>query len=129
MQPYSTIGASGIIVALLLKPVGVVLVPEDLTLQDWPEQAHRAGRVGEIYNIGGGQECVNLELARRIVQAVGSSERAIRLIKDRPAHDRRYALSSEKMAVELGWRPRVGLPEGLARTVAWYLLIPPGGSS
>jgi dTDP-glucose 4,6-dehydratase len=88
------------------------------------ERVLRAGRVGEIYNIGGGQECANLELARRIVQVVGSSERAIRLIKDWPAHDRRYALSSEKMAVELGWRPRVGFPEGLARTVAWYRAHP-----
>jgi dTDP-glucose 4,6-dehydratase len=78
------------------------------------------GRVGEIYNIGGGQECTNIELARLIVQAVGASEGLIRFVQDRPAHDRRYALSSEKMATELGWKPRVTLAEGLARTVAWY---------
>jgi dTDP-glucose 4,6-dehydratase len=80
----------------------------------------QAGRVGEIYNIGGGQECTNLELARLIVHAVGVSEEMIRFVKDRPAHDRRYALSSEKMAAELGWQPRVMLTEGLARTVVWY---------
>jgi dTDP-glucose 4,6-dehydratase len=80
----------------------------------------QAGRVGEIYNIGGGQECTNLELARLTVHAVGVSEEMIRFVKDRPAHDRRYALSSEKMAAELGWQPRVTLTQGLARTVVWY---------
>lgn len=79
-----------------------------------------AGRTGEIYNIGGGQACTNLVLARLILRALGLSEEAIRFVKDRPAHDRRYALSSEKMAAELGWRPRVTLAEGLSRTVAWY---------
>jgi dTDP-glucose 4,6-dehydratase len=80
----------------------------------------REGRVGEVYNIGGGQECANVDLARLIVQAVGAPERLITFVKDRPAHDRRYALSCEKMAAELGWQPRVTLTEGLARTVAWY---------
>lgn len=79
-----------------------------------------AGRVGEIYNIGGGQECTNLALARLIVQAVGASERLITFVTDRPAHDRRYALRCDKMAAELGWRPRVTLAQGVAETVAWY---------
>ncbi len=79
-----------------------------------------AGRVGEIYNIGGGQECTNLALARLIVQAVGASERLITFVTDRPAHDRRYALRCDKMAAELGWRPQVTLAQGVAQTVAWY---------
>jgi dTDP-glucose 4,6-dehydratase len=83
-------------------------------------QVLRQGKVGEVYNIGGGQECTNLELARLIVEAVGASGTLIRFVHDRPAHDRRYALSSEKMAAELGWRPQVPLAAGLARTVAWY---------
>lgn len=80
----------------------------------------QAGRVGEIYNIGGGQECTNLELARLIVQAVGASEDLITFVRDRPGHDRRYALGSDKVAAEVGWRPRVTLAAGLDRTVAWY---------
>jgi dTDP-glucose 4,6-dehydratase len=80
----------------------------------------RGGRTGEVYNIGGGQECTNVELARLIVHTVGASEALIRLVKDRPGHDRRYALSSDKMAVELGWKPTVSLAEGIMRTVAWY---------
>jgi dTDP-glucose 4,6-dehydratase len=79
-----------------------------------------AGRVGEVYNIGGGQECTNLALARLIVQTVGASEGLITFVQDRPGHDRRYALRSDKIAAEVGWRPRVTLAEGLARTVAWY---------
>jgi dTDP-glucose 4,6-dehydratase len=80
----------------------------------------REGRVGEVYNIGGGHECTNIELARLIVQATGASEALIQLVRDRPGHDRRYALSCDKMALELGWKPTVTLAEGLARTVAWY---------
>jgi dTDP-glucose 4,6-dehydratase len=79
-----------------------------------------SGRVGEVYNIGGGQECTNLAVAKLIVQTVGASEGLITFVQDRPGHDRRYALSSEKMAAEVGWRPRVTLAEGLARTVTWY---------
>jgi dTDP-glucose 4,6-dehydratase len=98
-------------------------IREGLFIEDHCERLERVlrvGRVGEIYTLGGGQECTNLELSRLIVRAVGLSEAAIRLVKDRPAHDRRYALSSAKMATELHWRPRTPLAEGLARTVAWY---------
>jgi dTDP-glucose 4,6-dehydratase len=85
----------------------------------------RGGRIGEVYNIGGGQECTNVELARLIVHAAGASETLIRLVKDRPGHDRRYALSSDKMAAELGWKPTVSLTEGMMRTVAWYRVHEP----
>jgi len=70
----------------------------------------QGGRVGEVYNIGGDQECTNLELARLILQAVGASETLIQHVKDRPGHDRRYALSCEKMATELGWHPPLRSP-------------------
>jgi dTDP-glucose 4,6-dehydratase len=80
----------------------------------------RGGSIGEVYNIGGRQECTNIHLARLILDAVGASETLIRFVEDRPGHDRRYALSGDKMAVELGWRPKVTLAEGLARTVDWY---------
>jgi dTDP-glucose 4,6-dehydratase len=95
-------------------------VREWLFVEDHCEGLERVLRVGQIYNLGGGQECTNLELAHLIVRAVGLSEAAIRLVRDRPAHDRRYALSSAKMATELHWRPRTLLTEGIARTVAWY---------
>jgi dTDP-glucose 4,6-dehydratase len=85
-----------------------------------PLQVLREGKTDEVYNIGGGQECTNLELARLIVEAVGASKALIQVVYDRPAHDRRDALNTETMVVERGWRPQVSLAAGLARTVGWY---------
>jgi dTDP-glucose 4,6-dehydratase len=80
----------------------------------------QGGSIGEVYNIGGYQECTNIDLALLILDTVGASEALIRFVEDRPGHDRRYALSGDKMAVKLGWEPKVTLAEGLARTVDWY---------
>ena len=98
-------------------------VREWLFVEDHCEALRRvlvAGQVGEIYNIGGSHECTNLDLARLIAQTMGAADALIRFVHDRPAHDRRYALNSEKMALELGWKPQVSLAAGLAHTVAWY---------
>jgi dTDP-glucose 4,6-dehydratase len=78
------------------------------------------GRDGEIYNIGGNRSLPNLEVVHRILEAAGKPESLIQYVTDRPGHDRRYALSSEKITGETGWEPRVGFEEGLARTVDWY---------
>jgi dTDP-glucose 4,6-dehydratase len=78
------------------------------------------GREGEIYNIGGNRSLPNLEVVRKILRATGQSEGLIKYVADRPGHDRRYALTSEKIAVETGWAPQVSFEEGLGRTVAWY---------
>ncbi|MSP61387.1 MAG: dTDP-glucose 4,6-dehydratase [Myxococcales bacterium] len=80
----------------------------------------RRGREGEVYNIGGNSERANLAIVRRILELCGKSEALIRHVTDRPGHDRRYALSIEKIERELGWTPRRTLDEGLAATVAWY---------
>jgi dTDP-glucose 4,6-dehydratase len=77
------------------------------------------GEEGEIYNIGSGQSFSNLEMARRILQLLGKTESLIQFIKDRPAHDRRYALDTGKLQ-DLGWRPRFSFPEALRQTVEWY---------
>jgi dTDP-glucose 4,6-dehydratase len=78
------------------------------------------GREGEIYNIGGNRSLPNVEVVRKLLRATGKSEKLIHYVEDRPGHDRRYALSSEKLMRETGWRPEVSFEEGLARTVAWY---------
>jgi dTDP-glucose 4,6-dehydratase len=80
----------------------------------------KSGREGEIYNIGGSRSLPNLEVVHKILRATGRPESLIRYVTDRPGHDRRYALSSEKVIRETGWQPRVGFDEGLVRTVAWY---------
>ncbi len=77
------------------------------------------GRPGEVYNCGGPDECENLEVVRRILELCGADESLIEFVADRPGHDRRYSLSSEKLRA-LGWEPRVRFEEGLAQTVNWY---------
>ena len=78
------------------------------------------GRDGEIYNIGGNCSLPNLEVVKRILRATDKPDSLIEYVVDRPGHDRRYALSSEKLMRETGWSPRVGFDEGLAITVEWY---------
>jgi dTDP-glucose 4,6-dehydratase len=77
------------------------------------------GEPGEVYNAGGPDEEPNIAVVRRIIALVGASEDQIEHVKDRPGHDRRYSLSSEKVRA-LGWEPRVRFDDGLAETVAWY---------
>jgi dTDP-glucose 4,6-dehydratase len=78
------------------------------------------GRAGEIYNIGGNRSLPNLEVIHKLLKLAGKPESLIEYVKDRPGHDRRYALSSEKILRETGWRPRVDFETGLARTIDWY---------
>ncbi len=78
------------------------------------------GRSGEIYNIGGARDLPNIDVVRRILAATGKPETLIRYVVDRPGHDRRYAITSDKLMRETGWQPRVGFDEGLAETVGWY---------
>ena len=78
------------------------------------------GREGEIYNIGGSRSLPNLEVVRRVLQLTGKTETLIRYVTDRPGHDRRYALSSQKIMQETGWRPQIDFESGLAKTIAWY---------
>jgi dTDP-glucose 4,6-dehydratase len=77
------------------------------------------GVPGEVYNAGGPDECPNVDVVRRIVELTGCGEELIEYVADRPGHDRRYSLSSDKVRA-LGWEPRVRFDEGLAETVAWY---------
>ncbi len=82
--------------------------------------ALRKGRAGEIYNFGAGNELTNLEIARHILRLLGKPESLLEFVQDRPGHDRRYALDSEKARRELGWTPKTNLEEGLEQTVDWY---------
>jgi len=77
------------------------------------------GAPGEAYNVGGPDECPNLEIVQRVIELTGASPDLIDHVTDRPGHDRRYSLGSEKVRA-LGWEPRVRLDDGLARTVTWY---------
>jgi dTDP-glucose 4,6-dehydratase len=77
------------------------------------------GAPGEAYNVGGPDECANIEVVQRIIALTGADESLLQYVKDRPGHDRRYSLGSEKVRA-LGWEPQVRFAEGLDQTVAWY---------
>ena len=79
----------------------------------------REGALGEVYNIGGGNEVENLTLTRRILELLGKSPELIRYVTDRPGHDRRYAIDCGKLRA-LGWSPATPFETGLESTVSWY---------
>ena len=79
-----------------------------------------SGRLGEVYNIGFGRPVTNLEIVRSLLRLLDRSDDAIEFVKDRPGHDRRYALDTGKIQRELGWAPTVALEDGLKLTVEWY---------
>lgn len=78
------------------------------------------GAAGEIYNIGGNCSLPNLEVVRRILKATGRPESLISRVTDRPGHDRRYALTNEKLTRQTGWKPQMDFDTGLALTIDWY---------
>lgn len=79
------------------------------------------GRVGEVYNVGGHNEKQNIEVVKTILRALGKSDTLITFVKDRPGHDRRYAIDPSKIHSELGWLPQTGFDDGIRKTVNWYL--------
>ena len=78
------------------------------------------GRAGEVYNIGGNNELPNLHLVKQVLEALGKPESLITFVKDRPGHDRRYAIDASKIRDELGWEPRYRFSEALPLTISWY---------
>jgi dTDP-glucose 4,6-dehydratase len=78
------------------------------------------GGPGEVYNVGGNCSLPNIEVVRRILKAAGKSESLMTYVTDRPGHDRRYALTNEKLTRASGWRPQMDFDKGLAATIQWY---------
>lgn len=86
----------------------------------------RRGKVGSVYNVGGGNEVANLEITKKILDILGKPAGLIRYVTDRPGHDRRYALNWQKISRELGWKPAYSLQGkkfdlALKKTVDWYV--------
>ena len=79
------------------------------------------GVIGEVYNIGGGNEVENIELAKLILARLGKPESLLKFVTDRPGHDRRYAMDSEKIERELGWKPKRSFEQGIEETIRWYV--------
>lgn len=107
----------------------IPLYGDGLHIRDWIyvednckaiDMVFHKGRVGEIYNIGGGYERTNAYVVDRILHAVKKPSHLISHIKDRPGHDRRYALSISKIKKDLGWQPETSFEDGLTKTIDWY---------
>lgn len=79
------------------------------------------GEIGEIYNIGGNNEKTNIEIVKLIIKSLGKSKDLVEYVKDRPGHDRRYAIDNSKICNELGWQPSYTFEEGIEKTIEWYL--------
>jgi dTDP-glucose 4,6-dehydratase len=95
---------------------------EFLHVRDWARAVLvvlRGGARGVVYNIGAGHELSNLDLARRICSAAGAPQSLITFVRDRPGHDFRYGVASDRV-LTLGWRPEIQFDQGLTDTVAWY---------
>ena len=78
------------------------------------------GKIGETYCIGGNAEKMNMEIVKKILELLNKGEEMIEYVKDRPGHDRRYAIDFSKISSELGWQPRTSFEDGMKKTVDWY---------
>lgn len=117
-------------ISQLLKGEKVPVYGDGLNVRDWLyvydhceaiDVVLHKGKVGEIYNIGGHNEKTNLEITRLILEAMGKDESSIQYVEDRLGHDRRYAISNDKITSELGWEPSITFEEGIKITINWYL--------
>ena len=77
---------------------------------------------GEVYNIGGNNEKANIEIVKLIINTLGKTESLIKYVKDRPGHDRRYAIDNTKITTQLGWKPVYSFEQGMQETIEWYLV-------
>jgi dTDP-glucose 4,6-dehydratase len=81
----------------------------------------RKGLSGEIYNIGGNSEYPNIDIVKYILARLTKPESLLRFVKDRPGHDRRYAMDASKLKAALGWEPAISFEDGMNRTISWYI--------
>ena len=81
----------------------------------------RYGKSGEIYNISGGNELTNIQVVEKVLELLGKPRTLIEFVEDRPGHDIRYSLDSNKISRELGWKPKRTFEDALERTVEWYV--------
>ncbi|MGN0004777.1 MAG: dTDP-glucose 4,6-dehydratase [Candidatus Gastranaerophilaceae bacterium] len=117
-------------ISLLLKGEKVPVYGDGLNVRDWLyvydhceaiDVVLHKGKVGEVYNIGGHNEKTNMEITKLILNAMGKDESSIKYVQDRLGHDRRYAISNDKITSELGWKPSLTFEQGIKITIDWYL--------
>ncbi|MEK7598587.1 MAG: dTDP-glucose 4,6-dehydratase [Patescibacteria group bacterium] len=113
----------------LLEGKKVPLYGDGLNVRDWLyvedhcaaiDLIIHSGKIGETYCIGGNAEKTNKEITYKILELMGKGESSIEFVKDRPGHDKRYAIDFSKIKRELGWNPKVSFEEGIEKTIEWY---------
>lgn len=118
---------------MILKAMNNELMPvygDGLNVRDWLhvkdhccaiEAILKKGKLGEVYNIGGNNEWANLDIVGIILKYFKRGNGLISYVKDRPGHDRRYAMDASKIMKDLGWRPKYKFDKGLKETIEWYI--------
>lgn len=113
----------------LLKKERVPLYGTGENIRDWIyvednadaiDSVFHKGRLGEIYNIGGGDEIANIDITKLLLKLTGEDEEKIEFVTDRPGHDFRYAMDTSKIKKEMGWKPKTSFKEGLKKTFEFY---------
>lgn len=116
-------------ISLALENKKVPVYGDGLNVRDWIYVSDfcqaiklvlEAGKTGEVYNIGGECELTNIDLTKKILKKLGKDENLLSFVKDRPGHDRRYAMDSSKIKAELGWKKKYNFEEALDKTIEWY---------
>jgi len=113
-----------------LKEIDLPVYGDGMQVRDWLHVSDHCSAIdtvlhkglnGEIYNIGGNNEKANIKIVKLIIATLRKSESLIRYVKDRPGHDRRYAIDNTKITTQLGWEPAYTFEQGMRETIEWYL--------
>jgi dTDP-glucose 4,6-dehydratase len=119
-----------LMIANALRDVPLPVYGDGMNVRDWIHvedhcrgllAVFERGEAGEVYNFGASSERHNIDIVKKVLALVGKPESLIKYVKDRPGHDRRYAIDSRKAQAKLGWAPRRKFEDALAETVRWYV--------
>ncbi len=122
-----------LIISNTIKGKKIPLYGDGMNIRDWIYvkdncsavlDVFEKGRIGEIYNIAGNNEKTNIEIIHTILELMNADKNLIEFVKDRPAHDRRYSINSDKLESEIGWMPKYSFEKGIQNTIDWYFNNP-----